>query len=106
MNISSLLIILFSAAGINITLLAVLPFLPTMLTHEKLDFFYNGPIIACFSLPYIFSPSLLANHLLPSLGRVNTFLLGSLLLGLSTFLFGVLDIIPSKPAFVIAAILT
>ena len=106
MNLCFFFIILFSAVGVNITLLAVVPFLPIMLSHEHLDFFYNGLIIACFSLPYIFSPSLLVNHFLPSLGRVNTFLLGSVLLGLGILLFAVLDLIPSKPGFVIAAMLT
>ena len=73
MKCSAVFIILLAGMALNISFLLPVPFLPTMLSHEQTDLFYNGLIIACFSLSYIFSPSLLANHLLPSLGSVNTF---------------------------------
>lgn len=106
MNLCSVILILFSGASVNISLLALIPFLPTMLAHESLDSFYNGLIISCFSIPYVFSPSIVANYFLPTLGRVNTFVLGAALMGSATLIFSVLDFIPSKPGFVVAAMIT
>ena len=106
MNLCSVLLIFFSASAANISVLTLAPFFPSMLAHKAIDPFYDGVIFASFSIPFIFSPPLLANYLLPSFGRVNTFVLGSLLLGAGMFIFSIIDFIPSKPVFVVAAILT
>ena len=98
--------IILSAAAINISLLLPVPFLPSMLAQECIDLFFNGLIISSFSLSFIFSPFLLANYLLPSLGKVNTFVLAAILQGIGTLLFAILDMIPSKLGFVVVAMIT
>ena len=90
----------------NISYLTLAPFFPSLIHAKGIDPFYNGVVFALYSVPFILSPDILANRLLPSLGRVHAFALGSLLLGIGMFLFSFIDVIPSKAGFIISAMIT
>lgn len=90
----------------NISYLTLAPFFPSLINAKGIDPFFNGVVFALYSVPFILSPDILANRLLPSLGRVHAFALGSLLLAIGMFLFSFIDVIPSKAGFIASAMIT
>ena len=106
MDLISTIILLYSGIGVNIALVTLAPFFPTMLAQKNIDPVFNGVVFSGFSLPYIFSPYILSRCLFPKLGHINTFVLGCCLLGVGMWLFAIIDFITSKPLFVIAGLIT
>ena len=90
MRVIAIIGILFSACVSSMSYLTLAPFFPILLRQKHIDVFFNGPVFAMYSLPFFLSPYLVANWLLPKFGRLKTYLLGGLILGIGMIMFAVL----------------
>ena len=82
------------------------PVIPIEMKDRHIDQILTGVVFSTFSLGWLIVPSLVTKHMLGRCGRRGTTQIGSLLLSLSIFFYGLELYIKSKGLFVGLVILT
>ena len=79
------------------------PFFPIMLQNVGLSPVFSGIIFGINTFAYFLTPCLVGSLMLPRIGRKPTFILGSLLISISMFVFGCLAFVSNKTLFLALA---
>ena len=99
MSVSLGVVIIYSGFTVYFCYTTIAPFFPPELERRGLDPLYNSIVFAVYALSYVVFSVLTKKYFIPSLGRLNTFLMAILLQLVAIVTLGLLPLFENNTAF-------